>query len=394
MQHRTSRKELEQRLREAHQHIAKLENQLEVRTGRDPVSGLLDLHLFLARLDSEVGRARRHGRPLTVALLDVDHFGELNAHHGMAAGDRLLAEVGRVLQTFTRGHDLTARMSADEFVVLMPETDIEGGRRALDRIFLELEAIDTGDIQCVSASAGLAPLERGHSSAELLSSASRALRRARAAGGGRVETAGEVGSEFRAVESIVQRDAVGALAVTLLERDRYTGEHSESVVELAGRVARELGADPEEVERVRTAALLHDIGKVAIPDHILHKPGKLDEDEWALMREHPVIGERILRAIPGLGGAARIVRHEHERWDGRGYPDGLAGEEIPLGSRIILACDTYHAMTSDRPYRAAMTHAEAIEELSKCAGTQFDPEVTEVLIGCLYSLRQLAAPVH
>jgi HD-GYP domain-containing protein (c-di-GMP phosphodiesterase class II) len=102
------------------------------------------------------------------------------------------------------------------------------------------------------------------------------------------------------------------------------------------------------------------------------------------MREHPVIGERILRALPGLGGVARIVRHEHERWDGGGYPDGLAGEAIPIGSRIILACDTYHAMTSDRPYRAAMSHEAAIEELTRCAGTQFDPDVVGILVGVLY----------
>jgi HD-GYP domain-containing protein (c-di-GMP phosphodiesterase class II) len=157
---------------------------------------------------------------------------------------------------------------------------------------------------------------------------------------------------------------------------------------MAKSVARALGLDQGEVERVGAAALLHDIGKVAIPDHILNKPDKLDDEEWKLMREHPVIGERILRAIPGMGGVARIVRHEHERFDGGGYPDGLVGDAIPIGSRIILACDTYHAMTSDRPYRKRMEHHEAIAELARCAGTQFDPRVTEVLIGYLFSLQQ------
>ena len=123
---------------------------------------------------------------------------------------------------------------------------------------------------------------------------------------------------------------------------------------MSARVAEAMALDADEVGRVRMAALLHDIGKVGIPDEILHKPGQLDEREWELMRQHPVIGERILRMIPGLGAIARIVRHEHERWDGGGYPDGLVGDATPLGSRIILACDAYHAMTSDRPYRAAM----------------------------------------
>jgi HD-GYP domain-containing protein (c-di-GMP phosphodiesterase class II) len=145
---------------------------------------------------------------------------------------------------------------------------------------------------------------------------------------------------------------------------------------------------PAQVEGVRSAALLHDIGKVAIPDDILHKPGPLSDTEWVLMRQHPVIGERILRVLQGLGSVARIVRHEHERWDGGGYPDGLAGEAIPLGSRIIIAADTYHAITSDRPYRAAKPHGDAIAELARCAGTQFDPQVTAALIGHLYGRRQ------
>jgi HD-GYP domain-containing protein (c-di-GMP phosphodiesterase class II) len=149
----------------------------------------------------------------------------------------------------------------------------------------------------------------------------------------------------------------------------------------------------EEVERVRSAALLHDIGKVAIPDEILHKPGPLNDHEWKLMREHPVIGERILRVVPGLGTVARIVRHEHERWDGQGYPDGLARDQIPIGSRIIIAADTYHAITSDRPYRPARSHSEAIEELSRCAGTQFDPGVSSALIGHLYGQRQAGSLV-
>jgi putative nucleotidyltransferase with HDIG domain len=187
------------------------------------------------------------------------------------------------------------------------------------------------------------------------------------------------------------REAVEALAVALTERDRYTGEHSEAVIAMSAAVARNLGLRETEVERIRAAALLHDIGKVAIPDEILNKRGPLSEKEWTLMREHPVIGERILSVVPGMSGVARIVRHEHERWDGSGYPDGLVGEEIPLGSRIIIVADTYHAITSDRPYREARSHSEAIEELTRCAGTQFDPTVTAALVGHLYGQRQTGA---
>jgi HD-GYP domain-containing protein (c-di-GMP phosphodiesterase class II) len=188
-----------------------------------------------------------------------------------------------------------------------------------------------------------------------------------------------------------REQAISALAVALLERDRYTGEHSESVLKMVEGVAEGLGLDAKEVERIKAAALLHDIGKVAIPDDILHKPAKLNDEEWKLMREHPAIGERILRAVTGMGGVARIVRHEHESFDGSGYPDGLAGNDIPIGSRIILACDAYHAMTSDRPYRDAMAHKDAVDELLDNAGKQFDPEVVECLLGYLYGHRQSGA---
>ncbi len=174
-----------------------------------------------------------------------------------------------------------------------------------------------------------------------------------------------------------------ALTAALAARDGYTGRHTEETTALVSRVAAALGLGPEERREVDTVALLHDIGKIGTPNEILHKDGPLDEREWEIMRQHPVIGERILSAVPGLESIARAVRHEHERWDGRGYPDGLAGEEIPLASRIVLVCDAYHAMTSDRPYRAAMAPEDAIAELRRHAGTQFDPAVVNALIDVL-----------
>ncbi|HYI98819.1 MAG TPA: HD-GYP domain-containing protein, partial [Thermoleophilaceae bacterium] len=220
--------------------------------------------------------------------------------------------------------------------------------------------------------------------------AASALDEARAAGGGQaiVYSPPVSGSEDAEQLAGGPGAVIAALASTLGERDRYTGDHSESVVDLVERVGEALALGPDEVGRLRTAALLHDIGKVGVPDEILHKTGPLDDREWEIMREHPVIGERIIRAIPGMGAIARAVRHEHERWDGKGYPDGLAAEQIPIEARVILACDAYHAMTSDRPYRKGMSHADAIAELVAHAGTQFDPRVTEMLIGALYGQRQ------
>src|SRR3712207_3934313 len=146
---------------------------------------------------------------------------------------------------------------------------------------------------------------------------------------------------------------------------------------------RSLGLYSREVAEVEAVALLHDAGKIGIPDQILHKPGPLTPEEWVLMREHPVIGERILRELPGLTDVATAVRHEHERWDGRGYPDGKAGEEIPPASRIVLTCDAYNALVSDRPYRKRLSDATAEAELRRCAGTQFDPRVVDALLACV-----------
>ena len=178
---------------------------------------------------------------------------------------------------------------------------------------------------------------------------------------------------------------VRTLLVALEARDFYTGEHSKQVVDLAAAVARRLGLGEQEIHDVEQVALLHDVGKVGIPDAILQKQGPLDEQEWELMRQHPVVGERIIVGTPGLSHLAPAMRAEHERWDGAGYPDGLAGEEIPLASRITLACDAFHAMTSDRPYRASMTFERACEELRACAGTQFDPNVADALLAELTS---------
>lgn len=179
------------------------------------------------------------------------------------------------------------------------------------------------------------------------------------------------------------RSAVGALAAAIDARDNYTHTHSEEVVALATGVARRLNLSRSEIEQIRDGAMLHDVGKVAIPNEILYKPGALDATEWLVMREHPVIGERILTRTPELLHIAKLVRHEHERFDGAGYPDGLIGSDIPVGSRVILACDAYNAMITARPYREPMSEPDARAELQAHAGSQFDPDVVAALLAVL-----------
>ncbi len=163
-------------------------------------------------------------------------------------------------------------------------------------------------------------------------------------------------------------------------KDPYTAEHENSVADLSVRVAAYLGVDPREQQRIRYAALLHDFGKIAVPAEILNKQGSLDDDEWAVMRRHTIVGAQLLARIPFFEAVHPLVRSAHEHWDGGGYPDGLAGTSIPLGARIILACDALHAMTTDRPYRRRRPLSDALRELQRCSGSQFDPAIVDVLV--------------
>jgi HD-GYP domain-containing protein (c-di-GMP phosphodiesterase class II) len=197
---------------------------------------------------------------------------------------------------------------------------------------------------------------------------------------------GVLGDRFRSMrdrEHARYKATIEALSMALTARDGYTGTHSQETLWFVRGVCEEILLSIHASEFVADVALLHDIGKIGIPNEILNSPGKLDEQQWSAMKQHPVIGERIVATVPGLEEVARAIRHEHERWDGRGYPDGLKQGEIPLASRIVFVCDALHAMTSDRPYRAAMTVEEARMELARNAGSQFDPTVVGALLQVL-----------
>jgi diguanylate cyclase (GGDEF)-like protein/putative nucleotidyltransferase with HDIG domain len=374
------RHELRRALARAHARLAGLEAQLADRARTDDRTGLLTLDAFRGDAEAVLAHAVNAEQPASLALVDIDHFRSLNARRGQAAGDAALRAVAERLKALTRVTDVLGRTGADELAVLMPSTPLAGAHACCERLIAGLEEAEIPQAGFITVSAGVATYRPGTTVERLIAAAARGLDRARADGGARADARPAEGGvdPFRAQAHVIE-----ALATALVERDRYTGEHSAFVVEMAKTVAAALGLDEVDVERVGCAALLHDIGKVGVPDRILHKTGPLAGEEWELMREHPVIGERILRAIPGMGGVARMVRHEHEWFDGSGYPDGLAGDAIPLGSRIILACDAYHAMTSDRPYRAAMPHVDAVADLVRCAGTQFDPRVVTALVGYL-----------
>ncbi|MFN2488977.1 MAG: HD domain-containing phosphohydrolase [Actinomycetota bacterium] len=186
--------------------------------------------------------------------------------------------------------------------------------------------------------------------------------------------------ESESWRSKIMSTGAQALLAALEARDGYTKEHSEAVVELSALTAERLGLSARAVDEIKQVALLHDLGKIAVPDPILDKPGALEEREWVQIREHSIVGARIVSAVESLAHLAPAIRAGHERWDGRGYPDGLAGADIPLASRVVFLCDAYHAMVSDRPYRAALRHESAIRELGRGSGTQFCPSCVESLI--------------
>ena len=354
----------------------------------DALTGLLNHGAMQVRLREEIARALRDGTPLSCVILDLDDFKRVNDSRGHQAGDELLRGVADLLREELRPYDQVARYGGDEFVLLLPGSDEATACMVAERIrdAVAAETLVGSRLELAGAcSLGVAEWREPLDHEALLEHADRALMLAKRTGKGRVAVAN---ADIERELALLHADrgsptAVLALAAAIEERDSYTREHSDQVVHLARGVAMILGLPAGKVERIAHAALLHDVGKLGVPNEILHKRGPLTAEEWSVMAEHPVAGERILLRISELAPIAPIVRHEHEHWDGSGYPDGLKGRAIPIGARVILACDAYEAMTAPRPYRPAMSRQAAVTELEAGAGVIFDPEVVDALLDLL-----------
>jgi two-component system cell cycle response regulator len=331
----------------------------------DPLTGLRNRRALAQDMDEQIPDASPE-RPLLLMLFDLNGFKSYNDTYGHPAGDALLTRLATALAHAVDGRGRAYRMGGDEFcVVSAVPPDQQEQLVALTRAALT----EHGDGFAITAALGSATLESPDSDFD------HALR----------EADRRMYAEKNGLRGSAGGQSAEVLLRVLTERHPELGEHVDSVAALTETVGLELGMAEDDRVTLWQAAALHDIGKAAVPDAILNKPGALDADEWEFMRRHTVIGERILDGAPALGAAARLVRSSHERWDGNGYPDQLAGDEIPLGSRIVAVCDAYDAMVSDRPYRRAMSKQEAIEELRACAGTQFDPAVVDAFVAALES---------
>jgi len=344
----------------------------------DPLTGLGNHRQFHERLQRELLRAEEQASPLTLCFVDIDDFKKINDRFGHPSGDRVLSQVGARLR---QGGE-AFRLGGDEFALLFVDHDEGMALAAADSIVERIATVDFEHIGTVTVSAGLATFPmQGHGRDELIRLADSALYWAKEHGKNRVRLyrpevveISELKRLAAGPDKAARYRAAASLAKAVDARDTYTGSHSERVGELAARVATRLGLAAEQVELTRLAGSLHDLGKLAIPEEILRKPGTLADSERLVLERHPQIGFRMLDSL-GVDPVADLVLHHHERWDGAGYPDGLCGEQIPLGARIIFVTDAYDAMTSDRIYRPRRSSQAALAELERCAGTQFDPDI-------------------
>ena len=353
----------------------------------DALTGLLNRRGFQELIEVEIERALRGARPLAIVVGDLDHFKHLNDRHGHAAGDQALRRFAEIARAASRRIDSVARIGGEEFALLLPDTEQHSAYLLAERLRRAVK--EPGEQGMPTVSFGVASFPTHAADAEgLMHAADQALYAAKAMGRDRSVIynpevlASVLGSALGENHDNEHLSAVLVLAETLDLRDSGTSSHSQTVGRLAALTAKALGFDDERVERVRLAGILHDIGKIGIPDWILHKPGKLDAAEWAEIKKHPEMGARIA-ASAKLDDIAEWILSHHERVDGGGYPRGLPGNLIPEEAKILAVADAYEAMTAERVYKRPMPAEAAEQELRDQSGAQFDAAVVEALLGAI-----------
>ena len=350
----------------------------------DELTGLFNRRHFYKVLESETDRTRRYGRCISLAMIDLDGFKKYNDKFGHASGDVILADFAKVLTETLRKTDTAFRYGGDEFIVILPATNAEKAKEVIERIskkWLKQLAVQLplADIQ-LGFSAGIAQFPENAETVDgLVFLSDTALYYAKRGGGQKVMLISDLGTSSLDVLSASTLDQVYALAATVDTKDPYTYGHSKRTAAIAESLGKAIGIGSEELSDLTAAAFLHDIGKVGIADMILTKPGKPKKEEWEAIKKHCAEGAKIVQHVKELMPLAPIILHHHEWYDGTGYPDGLKGEEIPLHARIISVADAYDTMTAQRSYHEGVSPQKALEELERCSGTQFDPQLIKAL---------------
>ncbi|GAB4150704.1 MAG: diguanylate cyclase [Planctomycetota bacterium] len=392
-----------EKLLETSKKLAQINTALEKLAVTDYLTGLYNRRFAHQQLSQEMARAQRYKDPLTLLLVDIDHFKRINDTYGHAAGDRILIELSRLMTNLLRTIDVPCRYGGEEFLVILPNTSLSQGKVAAKRILTEVaESIFSyeGEDIPVTVSIGLASTEENFPLhfQELIRQADMAMYKAKTAGRNRLciysssakEEMVEIFSfqpegrleelSFRILElrSSLKETAIAAiqsLVNAVGTRDSGMLEHLREVAYHARQIAMNMGMSEEEVETVFRAALLHDIGKLGVPDSILLKKEPLTSFEWRVLEQHPALGARILSPLGFMKAEAAMIKAHHERYDGLGYPEGLKGDEVPTGAYVVALADAYAFMTTRQPYREPKSHVEALGEINKLAGRQFHPDV-------------------
>jgi len=384
--------------------LSTLQENLRQATYTDALTGLFN-HDYLNRiLEGEMSRARRYGGPLSFIMIALDSFKAVNDTYGHLAGNQVLVQVAACLRSTVREVDSISRVGGDEFAILTPESSLDAATLLAERIrstLSERVRVEGAHDFMLTASIGVCSTDdpRVKTAADLVNLADLAMYVAKRTGRNRVATVLEVPDEQHTPESLIETkevqslrrrvaalsaqakqvyvQSIASLVQALDEKDPYTARHSQNVSLIAERLSRALGCSEGAVVAIKNAALLHDIGKVGVPDRILMKPADLSSLELAVMKQVPLISARIVDHLRILESERQIIRHQREHYDGSGLPDGLRGTDIPVGARILLVADAFDAMTTDRVYRSRRSIDKAIDDLRRHGGSQFDPHVVE-----------------
>ncbi len=389
---------LYQQIEEKNAGLAESNRHLEALATTDLLTELPNHRALLWMIEQELERTQCYQHPCSLLFLDLDHFKALNDGYGHSAGDTALREFAHVLSSTIRRKDIAGRWGGEEFVILLPETSIKEAMEMAEKVRKAVSFHSFGicgglHLTC-SIGVACSP-DDADDQDTLITKADQAMYGAKHLGRNQVRMvsdpaviallAGEVPEGGR--EESTLRGTVEALSTLVEERDSFLGHHSQDVADLVRQLALSFGMSQKQAARIALAGNLHDIGKIAIPDAILLKPGRLTEEEWTLMRRHCIVGAEVISHIPSIRPLAPVIEAHHEWWDGSGYPHHLQGEQIPFAARLISVVDAYLVMMTDRAYQRACSPATAVQELRHCAGTQFDPQVVEALITLLEGMQ-------